>query len=85
MPPREMAFQGRTPAELCAQLQDPAVNGGRGLTSLIRHVAEDHLLITSWESGRTPPPISHPELVQRFETWAAAGAPCPDASKTETP
>ena len=44
-----------------------------------KHMAfEDHLLITSWHSGRTPPPLSHPELVDRFATWASAGAPCPE-------
>ncbi|MEN0068176.1 MAG: c-type cytochrome [Myxococcota bacterium] len=77
MPPRAMAFQGRSPAELCAQLKDPAVNGGRGLGGLAHHIEKDHLLITSWHSGRTTPPISHPELVERFETWGAAGGPCP--------
>ncbi|MCB9763829.1 MAG: c-type cytochrome [Alphaproteobacteria bacterium] len=78
MPPAEMGFQGRTAAELCAQLTDPTVNGYRTPTDLAAHVEEDHLLITSWRSGRTPPPLSHPELVERFRTWAAAGAPCPE-------
>lgn len=74
MPPASMAFQGRTSAELCAQLQDPASNGGRGLVSLVDHVENDHLLITSWESGRTPPPLSHAELVARFTTWGVNSA-----------
>lgn len=78
MPPAAMAFQGRSAAALCAQLKDPSINGGRGLTALTQHIAEDHLLATSWHSGRTPPPISHDELVQRFTTWAAAGGPCPE-------
>lgn len=77
MPPRTMAFEDRSPAELCAQLKDPEVNGGRSLSSLAEHVEQDHLLITSWHSGRTPPPISHPELVERYTSWAAAGGPCP--------
>ena len=47
------------------------------LVELTEHVENDHLLMTSWHSGRTPPPISHEELVERFETWSAAGAPCP--------
>ncbi len=77
MPPRAMAFQDRSPAELCAQLKDRAVNGGRGHIGLTQHIAEDHLLQTSWHSGRTAPPIEHAELVERFETWGAAGGPCP--------
>lgn len=79
MPPRAMAFQDRTPSELCAQLTDRSVNGGRGLVSLTEHVEADHLLITSWHSGRPAPPLSHPDLVARFETWSAAGGPCPES------
>jgi|GEM_PF-751723 len=78
MPPASMAFEGRTESELCRQLTDPALNGGRGLTSLVEHIEQDHLLQTSWHSGRTPPPLSHPDLVERFVTWAAAGGPCPE-------
>jgi len=77
MPPVGMAFEDRSPAELCAQLKDRSVNGGRGLNGLTEHVEEDHLLLTSWHSGRTTPPISHEELVARFSTWASAGGPCP--------
>ena len=73
-----MVFQNRTPAQLCNQLKDPEGNGGRGLNGLAQHVEEDHLLITSWHSGRTPPPISHEEFVKRFQTWGAAGGPCPE-------
>ena len=76
--PKRMVFQNRTPAQLCNQLKDPEVNGGRGFTELAKHVEEDHLLITSWHSGRTPPPISHEELVKRYQTWGAAGGPCPE-------
>jgi cytochrome c553 len=78
MPPKHMAFEARTIRALCEQLKDTEQNGGRGLDDLTRHVEEDHLLITSWHSGRTPPPLSHPELVDRFATWASAGAPCPE-------
>ncbi|MDG1482001.1 MAG: c-type cytochrome [Myxococcota bacterium] len=78
MPPKSMAFEDRTIRALCEQLKDPEQNGGRGLNDLTRHAAEDHLLLTSWHAGRTPPPISHPALVERFTTWAAAGAPCPE-------
>ncbi len=78
MPPQTMAFQNRTPAQMCAQLKNPETNGGRGLADLAEHVAHDHLLVTSWHSGRETPPISHPELVERYEVWGEAGGPCPD-------
>jgi len=76
--PKDMVFEGRSAAQICAQLGNVEINGGRGPVELTEHVAHDHLLITSWHSGRTPPPISHAELVARFETWANAGAPCPE-------
>lgn len=75
--PKQMVFENRTPKQLCEQLKDPDINGGRGFVDTTAHVANDHLLMTSWHSGREPPPISHPELVKRFETWGKAGGPCP--------
>lgn len=75
--PAQMVFENRTPRELCEQLKDPEINGGRGHVASTRHIEVDHLLQTSWHMGRTPPPISHEELVQRFETWGRAGGPCP--------
>ena len=75
--PKQMVFENRTPKQLCEQLKDPEKNGGRGFIDTTAHIANDHLLMTSWHSGRTPPPISHPELVKRFETWGKAGGPCP--------
>lgn len=79
MAPAQMVFENRTPAQICAQLKDPAINGGRGHVGSTAHIAEDHLLQTSWHMGRTPPPVSHEELVQLFETWGRAGGPCPEA------
>lgn len=76
--PKQMVFENRTPAQLCGQLTDPEINGGRGLTVLAEHIEQDHLLQTSWHSGRPAPHISHEELVKRFETWGAAGGPCPE-------
>jgi len=77
MAPAQMVFEDRSPAEICAQLKDPALNGGRGHVASTEHIAHDHLLITSWHKGRPVPPISHEELVERFETWGRAGGPCP--------
>jgi hypothetical protein len=78
MAPADMVFENRTPRQICEQLKDPEINGGRGHVSSTAHIAEDHLLITSWHMGRQPPPVSHEELVKRFETWGRAGGPCPE-------
>ena len=78
MPPREMAFENRSPAELCAQLKDPSKVGGRDLEALVEHVAEDHLVKSSWGSGKPPPPVSHEEMVEGWRLWVGAGGPCPE-------
>src|SRR5262249_25026432 len=41
--PREMAWQGKTPAEICAQIKDPARNGGRSLAQIHEHIGTDTL------------------------------------------
>lgn len=76
--PKEAVFEGRSSAELCVQLKDPALNQGRGPVGLTEHIRVDHLLQTSWHMGRPAPPLTHPELVEAFETWGQAGGPCPE-------
>jgi len=83
LPLREQAFQNRTLEELCAQLNDVEATNGRDLWDLAEHVEKDHLLTTSWHSGRTPPPLTHEELIAAFTTWAAAGGPCPGDTEEE--
>lgn len=82
MPPREtpMVFQGRTPAELCRQIKDPAQNGGKTLPELAAHLGSDPLVLWGWSPGpgRTVPPVPQPELAAAAVRWAAAGGPCPE-------
>ncbi|MCB9543376.1 MAG: hypothetical protein H6703_13135 [Myxococcales bacterium] len=82
LPPEDMpmVFQGKTPAALCAQLKDPAHNGGKTLEQLHHHVAEDPLVLWGWNPGgqRTLPPLPHKDFVAAFRTWIDAGAPCPE-------
>jgi hypothetical protein len=75
-----MAWQGLTSAQLCQTVKDPATNGKRSLTDLIEHVSTDKIVNWGWNPGpgRTPPPLSHQQFVQRVKEWAAAGAPCPE-------
>ena len=74
-----MVFEGRTPAELCAQLKNPAETGGRALAALLDHLEHDPLVLWGWSPGpgRTLPPMTHAEMVAHAKAWVAAGAPCP--------
>ncbi|GDX80952.1 hypothetical protein LBMAG42_27630 [Deltaproteobacteria bacterium] len=79
MPPANQAFEGRSPAQLCAQLKDVATTGGRDLPTLLHHVSEDPLVLWGWSpgAGRTTPPLSHDAFVAAFSTWVSGGAGCP--------
>jgi hypothetical protein len=80
MPPPEtkMVFVGLTPTALCEQVKDPARNGGMDAAALRKHL-DDPLVLWAWTPGfgRTPPPVSHADFVKAWETWFAAGTPCP--------
>ena len=56
--PREMAWEGKTVAEICQQIKDPARNGHRPVAALIAHIGEDTLVGWAWKPGfgRTPAP-----------------------------
>ncbi|MEM1347077.1 MAG: hypothetical protein AAGI01_00880 [Myxococcota bacterium] len=82
LPPVEhpMIFQGRSPAALCAQLKDPAQNGGKTLVQLLEHVTHDPLVAWGWHpgKGRSLPPLPKDEFVASFKTWVDAQGACPD-------
>jgi hypothetical protein len=74
-----MVFERRTPAELCAQIKNPAKNGGKSLDALAEHMEHDPLVLWGWAPGpgRSLPPMSHAEFAAHAKAWIAAGAPCP--------
>lgn len=74
-----LVFQGHTAASLCAQLKDPARNGGKDLAALLVHVRDDALVKWGWQPGgdRTVPPLSHPAFVEAFQRWVDGGGACP--------
>jgi hypothetical protein len=82
MPPAKtpMVFQGRTPAQLCRDVKDPAKNGNRTLADLLHHVRDDALVKWGWSPGgnRTTPPLAHDAFVSKMQQWIDLGAPCPD-------
>jgi hypothetical protein len=77
--PREMAWEGKTVAEICAQIKDPARNGGRKVEDLIRHIGEDTLVGWAWHPGfgRSPAPGTQAQAGALVEAWAKTGAACP--------
>ena len=77
--PREMAWEGKTVAEICAQLKDPARNGGRKLEELIHHIGEDTLVGWAWApgGGRSPAPGTQKQAGALVEAWVRTGAACP--------
>jgi len=79
-PEQKMVFEGRSPGELCRQLQDPKQNGGRSLAALLDHVANDDLVGWGWNpgDGRTLPPLSRVETAAQMKVWVESGAACPE-------
>jgi hypothetical protein len=77
--PAEMAWFGKSSAQICAQIKDPDRNGGRTLAEVAEHVRDDALVGWGWAPGpgREPAPGSAGETFAALERWAAAGAPCP--------
>jgi hypothetical protein len=77
--PREMAWEGKTVAEICTQIKDPARNGGRKVEDLIHHIGTDTLVGWAWHPGfgRSPAPGTQKEAGALVEAWVKTGAACP--------
>lgn len=77
--PREMAWEGKTLPDICAQIKDPARNGGRKVEDLIHHIGTDTLVGWAWAPGfgRAPAPGTQKEAGALVEAWVKTGAICP--------
>jgi hypothetical protein len=77
--PLEMAWEGKTVAEICAQIKDPARNGGRKVEDLVHHIGEDTLVGWAWApgAGRSPAPGTQKQAGALVEAWVKTGAACP--------
>jgi len=77
--PAEMAWEGKTPAEICQQIKDPKRNGNRSLNDLIEHIGKDSLVGWAWNPGygRKPAPGTQQQAGELVEAWAKSGAACP--------
>jgi hypothetical protein len=77
--PLEMAWEGKTVAEICAQIKDPTRNGGRKVEQLVHHIAEDTLVGWAWApgAGRSPAPGTQKQAGALVDAWVKSGAACP--------
>ena len=78
--PREMAWEGKTLGEICAQIKDPARNGNRSVDALVEHIGEDQLVGWAWAPGhgRRPAAGTQKEAGALVEAWVKTGAVCPN-------
>lgn len=80
MAPSEMVWEGKTLAEICLQMKDPARNGARDVADLIEHIGDDALVGWAWHPGigRMPAPGTQLEAKALVEAWVETGAGCPN-------
>lgn len=81
--PAEADWFGRTSQEICLQLRNPDLNGGRDYVELAQHLDHDLILHWAWTpgGGREPAPYSLQEHVNDVLAWGAAGQPCPEGEE----
>ncbi len=77
--PIEMAWEGKSRGEICAQLKDRNRNGGRDLALLQEHLAKDDLIAWGWTPGpgRQGVPGTQARLGELIQAWIDTGAQCP--------
>lgn len=77
--PVEMAWIGRSLGQICAQIKDPARNGGKTMDQIVEHMAHDELVGWGWhpDVGRRPAPGTQEQFGALIKAWAASGAACP--------
>ena len=77
--PVEMVWFDKSSAHICAQIKDPARNGGKTLEQVAIHVRDDALVAWGWDPGpgRQPAPGSPESTYEALVRWTELGAPCP--------
>jgi hypothetical protein len=77
--PKSMAWMGKSLAAICAQVKDPARNGGRALDRIVEHAAHDPIVAWGWSPGhgRTPAPGDQARFGALVAAWVDTGAACP--------
>jgi hypothetical protein len=77
--PKSMAWQTKSLGQICAQIKDPKLNGGKTLAAIQEHMAHDSLVGWAWRPGgkREPAPGTQAELGVLIAAWIDSGAACP--------
>lgn len=77
--PPEMAWQGKSIGEICAQIKDRRRNGNKSLEDLVHHMGEDPLVGWAWTpgAGRAPPPGTQEQFRLLIKAWVETGGGCP--------
>lgn len=77
--PIEMAWEGKSLAEICEQIKDPQRNGGKDLAGIVDHMAQDPLVAYGWNPPEQmqPLPGSQKLFGQLAQAWVDTGAACP--------
>jgi len=82
--PLAMAWEGKTPGEICRQMTDRRRNGNKTLEQIVAHLTEDKLVAWGWDPGvdvngkaREAVPVPKPEFNRIVQAWANSGAACP--------
>jgi hypothetical protein len=85
-PSMPMIWKGKTDAQVCESIKDPAQNNNRTIDQLVLHLTEDKLVMWGWNpgEGRTAIPMPHDVFVVKVKAWQAAGAPCPSGTSAPT-
>jgi hypothetical protein len=77
--PISMAWEGKSIGEICRQIKDVNLNGGRDLALLQEHIARDDLVGWAWNpgEGREPAPGPQQQAGELVKAWIDSGAECP--------
>lgn len=77
--PVEAHWFGRSSLQICEQLRNPELNGGRSMLEIAQHLNHDLIRHWAWKpgGGREPAPYSLQEHVNDILVWGVAGLPCP--------
>jgi hypothetical protein len=80
MAPRSMSWAGLSLGEICRAIRNPAKNGGRSPSGLVKHFQEDSLVHWAWDPGGKRESVSMPYsvFIEFVEEWVRTGAHCPD-------
>jgi hypothetical protein len=78
--PASMLWEGKSSAELCKLLKDPALYPDPMPQAITKHMDQEKLVLWGWNPGkkwREPIPITHDEFMGLVNVWISGGLACP--------